>query len=92
MAVLIAAQMKSTVVYGSARRATINGREEKVAAFSISRVTRLSLDDYFYERNTKKYNGERALATVAPFSPSAINALSLRYCGFEQILYVSYVY
>jgi hypothetical protein len=54
MAVLIAAQMKSTVVYGSARRATINDGDEKVAAFSISRVTRLSLDDYFYEpqRNT----------------------------------------
>jgi hypothetical protein len=45
-----AAQMKLTVVYESARTSEyLNVAMKKVAAFSISMVTRLSLDDYLYK-------------------------------------------
>lgn len=53
--------------------------DEKVAACSISRATRLSLDDCVYKWNTKKHTGVRALITVASFSFCVTNAILLRY-------------
>ena len=60
--------MKRRVVKDVRARATINRGDKKVAACSISRATRLSLDDCLYKRNTKKRTGGRARATASPFS------------------------
>ena len=50
-----------------------NRGDEKFAARSISRATRLSLDDSLYKQNTKKCMGAREWATIAPFSPYLIH-------------------
>ena len=50
-----------------------NRGDEKVAACSIARATRLSLDDSLYKQNTKKCMGARERATIAPFSPYVIH-------------------
>jgi hypothetical protein len=54
-----------------------NRRGEKVAACSISRATRLSLDDSLYKQNTKKCMRARKRATIAPFSPYVIHKVPL---------------
>jgi len=50
-----------------------NRGDEKVAAWSISMATRLSLDDFLFKQNTKKCIEARERATIAPISPYVIN-------------------
>jgi hypothetical protein len=54
-----------------------NRGHKKVAACSISRMTRLSLEDCLYKWNTKKRVGARGRATIVPVSPYVIHIGSL---------------
>jgi hypothetical protein len=57
------------------RTRLFNCGDERVAACSILRATRLSLDDCVYKWNTKQYMGECVRATIFRLSPYAINSL-----------------
>jgi hypothetical protein len=58
-----------------------NRGDQNGAACSITRVTRLSLDDCLYKWKTKKYMCQRPLTTIASFlsvKPTPSKAISLR--------------
>jgi len=87
-----AAQMKHAVVWGRCAHGRLfnPGDGNKVAACSISRATRLSLDDCLYTRNTKKYTGDNRSILTLCNRPLLLTAWS---CANMLAIYItSFIY
>ena len=85
-----AAQTKRKVVYGSARTGVylIVSMKESRSMFHFKCDTTVAGRLLVQVRH--KCMGARTRATIGPFSPYAMNALCLRWCGLTQICWLCF--